>query len=225
MRWWLLASLVAVTVLILFVAFDALRVPKTDAGAALGNVNGSLSARGTRAPPPPVAAREAGSAAALPDTNTPGAKPTVARINSIERKQLQAAIREAREREQSAARERVKEPGATTSELTPEEQRAVKEGIRKQISEVTPLLAECYELEVAKSPELQGSLKLHFTIDGEPGVGGIVSDSVVVGGTLAEQSELGTCITETIYTLKFEPPKAGGTVEVEYPFVFGRAPK
>ena len=59
-----------------------------------------------------------------------------------------------------------------------------------------------------------------FTIDGEPEVGGIVSASEVTGGSLAEQQEMVTCVRETLFTAKFDPPEAGGTIVVEYPFAF-----
>jgi hypothetical protein len=51
-------------------------------------------------------------------------------------------------------------------------------------------------------------------------VGGIVSESEVTGGTLADRQEMVTCVKETLFSAKFDPPEEGGLIVVEYPFVF-----
>lgn len=121
-------------------------------------------------------------------------------------------------------------PGATSRPATTDPPQAPqappagpalsKEYIRKQIQEVRPLVAECYENAYPSGSRPSGDLMLHFTLEGEPGVGGIVSASAVAGGSLAGNPELSRCVTETLYTLAFEPPAAGGRVEVHYPFHF-----
>jgi hypothetical protein len=95
-----------------------------------------------------------------------------------------------------------------------------KEYIRERMQELVPLVQECYEAELASQPDLHGDLKLRFVIDGEPGVGGVVSESAIIAGSLAEIPELSRCVRETSYTLKFAPPEAGGSVTVVYPFIF-----
>lgn len=227
MRWRLPSIVVVLGVglgLAIFLGRELGSAPATsrEAGAAVGgSPNARLGGNRTSDPRQPAAVTTALSAS----TSAPAAKITT--INPIERRRIQAAIREARASSKLPAAQPTpaRSTEAPPTDLTPEQIAARRTEVRKQITEVAPLLAECYELEVAKQPELAGSLRLRFTIDGEPGVGGIVSESQVVGGTLAEQPDLATCITETIYTVKFAPPEAGGTIEVEYPFVFGQGLK
>jgi hypothetical protein len=144
----------------------------------------------------------------------------ITRIDAARRAQLRAAIARARaarsDKPQTAAAQAT--PPSAEDEGAPA---STRERIRKHIGEVVPLLAECYELERARKPDLAGNLMVRFTIDGEPEVGGIVSESEVTGGTLAQSQEMVTCVRETLFTAKFDPPESGGTIVVEYPFVFG----
>ena len=97
-----------------------------------------------------------------------------------------------------------------------------KESIRTSMREVVlPLLVECYTAALETSPDLGGTLKVHFAIVGEPEVGGIIEDSQVVReGPLGEHAELAECVQESMYALELPAPEDGGRVEVVYPFEF-----
>lgn len=97
-----------------------------------------------------------------------------------------------------------------------------REYIQAKVRELVPLVQECYESVLHDQPTLHGRLTVRFVIEGEPGVGSIVSESEVLDDGLGENAEIETCVRETMYTLKFDPPQAGGKVTVEYPFVFER---
>jgi hypothetical protein len=105
----------------------------------------------------------------------------------------------------------------------PESPALSREYIQARVHELVPLVQECYESALHKQPTLHGRLTVRFVMEGEPGVAGVVSESEVLVGGLAESVELKTCVRETMYTLKFDPPAAGGKVTVEYPFLFDRA--
>jgi len=62
---------------------------------------------------------------------------------------------------------------------------------------------------------------VNFTIEGEPGVGGVVGDSEIDPdkSTLADP-QMRECVQETMYGLEIDPPRDGGTVRVTYPFMF-----
>lgn len=96
-----------------------------------------------------------------------------------------------------------------------------KEYIRAQIRELVPMLAECYEGALDEDPQLAGTLRVEFTIGGEPEVGGLVETSEV----LADESTIThagmvECVRETMYAAQFEAPTHGGKVTVRYPFTF-----
>ncbi len=88
------------------------------------------------------------------------------------------------------------------------------------------VLKECYQNARRERPDLGGKLVINFTIVGEPGIGGLVSESAVD----AEKSTISDpgmreCVQETMYAAQFRAPAAGGEVEVTYPFVFASEPK
>lgn len=210
LRQFLISGIVILTALgvVLFIKTAPKRPASQRSGA--GETSDLSAARSS-------AAREESHAdAGAPHARAPQAKRGASLITPPERAQLEAAMRRVRAKQNA----RTESPDDEPADLTLDEADQRREEVRKQIAEVTPLLAECYELERARQPALSGSLRLRFTIDGEPGVGGIVTESMVVGGSLADETGLGRCITETIYTVKFAPPEHGGRIDVEYPFVF-----
>ncbi len=99
-----------------------------------------------------------------------------------------------------------------------------KEYIRERISEVVPLLGECYEIALENAPELAGALTIDFVIDAEEEVGGFVREAIVAEDSPLNDPVLAECVTETILSLEFVPPKDGGVVRVRYPFKFAPAP-
>jgi hypothetical protein len=95
-----------------------------------------------------------------------------------------------------------------------------KEYIRTSVRELIPLLVECYEQGLARDPKLAGSIIVDFTIEGEPGVGGVVGESAIdaAGSTLTDPA-FRECVQE------IEPPADGGVVKVRYPFEFRSDPE
>jgi hypothetical protein len=73
----------------------------------------------------------------------------------------------------------------------------------------------CYERELAKDPVLLGRIVINFTISGT----GVVSQSKVNRTTMGNQT-VESCVANQIRTIRFPPPKGGGIVIVNYPFVF-----
>lgn len=96
-----------------------------------------------------------------------------------------------------------------------------KDYIQEAMSGLLPMIVDCYKQAREAKPTLAGTLVVNFTIEGEPGVGGLVTESAIN----PEQSEiqdpgLGQCVQETMYALEIDPPTNGGTVKVTYPFTF-----
>ncbi len=93
--------------------------------------------------------------------------------------------------------------------------------IRQSVHELLPALTDCYTEGLTRNPKLEGEVEIDFTIEGEPDIGGVVSDSSIN----AEKSTLDDdvvrdCIAQTMYGLEIDPPKNGGKVSVHYPFAF-----
>jgi hypothetical protein len=96
-----------------------------------------------------------------------------------------------------------------------------KEYIRASVRELIPLLVECYEQGLERDPKLAGSIIVDFTIEGEPGVGGVVGESAIdaTASTLTDPA-VRECVQETMFGIEIEPPAGGGVVKVRYPFEF-----
>lgn len=93
--------------------------------------------------------------------------------------------------------------------------------VQQAMTALAPMISDCYKQALATHPTLAGTLVVNFTIEGEPDVGGVVTESAVD----PEQSEikdpaLGECVQETMFALEIDPPSNGGTVKVTYPFTF-----
>ena len=99
-----------------------------------------------------------------------------------------------------------------------------KDYIKERMMDIRPLLQECYETSMALHPELAagGTITITFRMAGEPGVGGVILDNKIVPekSTLAAAPYLAECVTESIYAMRFDPPGAGGYIDVNYPFIF-----
>ncbi len=81
---------------------------------------------------------------------------------------------------------------------------------RRQIDALNDLLGECYDLGRAEDPALQGKVMLLFTVSGEPGVGGLVSDAHFdESGTTIAQATARECMIESLGALELEPPPEG----------------
>ena len=93
--------------------------------------------------------------------------------------------------------------------------------IRRAVRELLPLLRDCYDQGLERDPKLAGTVTVEFTIEGEPGVGGVIGRSAVdpAATTLADAGAR-ECMQETLYALEIDPPADGGVVTVRYPFAF-----
>jgi RNA polymerase sigma factor (sigma-70 family) len=164
-----------------------------------------------------------GEAAATTDPRAPGQRPHVERLpDKASRATLLAAIREARARHASRATSAGgTAPGATYSPPAAPVADLDKEYIRAAVQEIIPLLTDCYAEGHDRNPKLKGEVIVNFTIEGEPGVGGLVGESRIdpkddgLGDPVVRE-----CIQETMYALKIDPPTSGGVVQVRYPFAF-----
>ena len=96
-----------------------------------------------------------------------------------------------------------------------------KDFIRAAVHDLIPMLTECYERGLLRDPKLTGDVIVDFTIEGEPDVGGVITESAVDGenSSLADP-DVRECIEQTMYSIKIDPPAHGGTVKVRYPFAF-----
>ncbi|HKU37721.1 MAG TPA: hypothetical protein VJR89_06225 [Polyangiales bacterium] len=122
----------------------------------------------------------------------------------------------------SSGKNDAKEGGTKdTTQQTSELPTPSRDYIRRQIAEIRPLLEEC----VAKNSAnpVEGMMQVSFTIDGEPGVGGLVRDSRIVDGTIPMPTELVACVEATLTSMTVAPPEAGGVINVNYPFAIQRS--
>ncbi|HEX5060303.1 MAG TPA: sigma-70 family RNA polymerase sigma factor [Kofleriaceae bacterium] len=136
---------------------------------------------------------------------------------------LLAAIRDAQTRKSAAS----SGTSASTSSTPPPALPGVdmdKEYIRGAVREIIPLLTECYAQGLERDPKLAGDVVVEFTIEGEPGVGGVIGSSAIdPKATSLGDDSVRECIQETMYAIKIDPPASGGTVTVRYPFAFAPA--
>ncbi len=98
-----------------------------------------------------------------------------------------------------------------------------KDYVQEAMKGLLPMIVDCYKQARETTPTLAGKLVVHFTIEGDPDTGGVVTESSID----PEQSEildpgLAECVEETMFALEIDPPANGGTVQVTYPFTFGR---
>lgn len=141
--------------------------------------------------------------------------------NADARAQLLQAIRSAQQRRARAATAsgpRSAPPPAITHEDLGDMDR---EYIRNSVRALLPLITECYETALETDPTLAGALVVNFTIEGEPDVGGLVTESSINDdGSEIRNESMRECLQETMFALEIDPPTNGGTVKVTYPFTF-----
>ncbi len=140
-------------------------------------------------------------------------------ITAEQRQQIIDLIEEARKHPVSPSAERMREFDETETASLEPTKLTTREYILEQLDGLSPLIKECYTTAKASNPDLASRIPVEFTIGGEPGVGGIVTQAGV-DPALAEERDLTECITETLYTLEIDPPENGGEVSVKYPFNF-----
>ena len=96
-----------------------------------------------------------------------------------------------------------------------------KEAIRQVIGSHINEVKYCYERELAKMPDLFGTVWVEFTIEAT----GEVSVSTALKRSTTRQAPVESCIAAAVRRWRFPEPAGGGGVVVTYPFVLTPAPK
>ena len=95
-----------------------------------------------------------------------------------------------------------------------------KRAIRAALIEVRPAILACYEAALQRHPGARGTLTLSLTIEGEPGVGGVVSAAEVLpAATSLADADLAACAIDVVLGVELPAPVAGTVVTVNYPYV------
>jgi hypothetical protein len=182
-------------------------------------------------PPPPATANTAGqgtSGAAPPGApqapaGTPGARRS-RRITREEFDRLRALVEAARQRRMSAPAPAPAEGPAAPAGGVQDYPRGrpgeVRAYLAAQIEELNPLVQQCYALAARETPGLAGELAVMFTVEGEPEVGGIISESDIIDGGLSSSQRLSECVRESMYAIRLEPPDKGMKIVINKTFSF-----
>jgi len=89
------------------------------------------------------------------------------------------------------------------------------EVIKKVINENKNQVRYCYEVELQRNQNLEGRVEVKWII----GATGAVATVAIKNSTI-KNPNVEQCLMAKIKNWKFPPPAGGGTVEVNYPFVF-----
>ncbi len=87
-----------------------------------------------------------------------------------------------------------------------------QESIRREVRARMGEIRLCYEQRLVDEPTLQGTTRVTFTI----GSDGSVLSSTGTGFDPA----VDTCVADVIKAIRFPAPDGGGTMRVNYPFIF-----
>ncbi|MCP4499456.1 MAG: FHA domain-containing protein [Deltaproteobacteria bacterium] len=90
-----------------------------------------------------------------------------------------------------------------------------REEIQRVVKRFLSKITFCYNKELAKNPNLSGKLVGTWTI----GSAGTVTMAKISQNTMGNKS-VGACVVKNIKRMRFPRPKGGGSVFVNYPFVF-----
>ncbi len=134
-----------------------------------------------------------------------------------------ASAREARDHRTAASTHTPTTPGAPTttgSDSTgtvldlQDNSGDTSDWAKRTLSTVDHLLGQCYDLGLAEDANLAGTIKVRFTLVGEPGVGGLLeSVEIVDADTTITQQTIRDCLTQQLYALELDPPPDGVTVK------------
>lgn len=92
---------------------------------------------------------------------------------------------------------------------------------KRALGTLNRLLGQCYDLGRAEDADLEGALKVRFTLVGEPSVGGLLSHvEILDGDTTITQPTLRDCVTQQLYALELDPPPDGVSIERELDLKF-----
>lgn len=206
-------------------------------GAAIvvaGGVGWYGLSSGARDEPAPAIATQTPAAAAAPrESSEPSGAKNVRKLASREaREKLLEQIRRAQERKLAAettapaVAAQPRGPAWTHKTIDRDSPAADREYVRDAVRGLLPLLVECYTAALEAQPTLAGKLVVSFTIEGEPGIGGLVTESAVdLEKSEIQDPDFGQCVQETMFALEIDPPADGGSVKVTYPFLFQPKPE
>ncbi|MEZ4467744.1 MAG: AgmX/PglI C-terminal domain-containing protein [bacterium] len=96
-----------------------------------------------------------------------------------------------------------------------------KEAVQAAIGTARPAIADCYRQALAQTADLEGVLKVSFTVQAEGGKGHM-KDAEIIEDTLGNPF-LGMCALRAIAELSFEA-EMDGEVKVNYPFILRPTP-
>jgi len=112
----------------------------------------------------------------------------------------------------------VQPPKPAKPEITMKEERPAgfcdKASVAKTITGRSGAYRACYEMELARNPDMEGRIELRFTIEPD----GSVSGSSVTDNTLGNK-KVEACLVKQISGLKFAKPD-GGVCVIRWPFKF-----
>lgn len=87
----------------------------------------------------------------------------------------------------------------------------IRRVVRAHVNEVR----HCYNMGLAKDPNMKGRVAVQFTIGGT----GKVSSSVVQESDLKDGNQVANCIAQAVRRWNFPKPASGGAALVTYPFI------
>jgi hypothetical protein len=108
----------------------------------------------------------------------------------------------------------VASPGTTVTTPCPTDDRRCLSRVTSKVRTRLGAIKDCYEQALHRNPTLSGRIIIHWTIAPT----GSVSEVNLEQDTLHD-AEVASCIMALVVRWSF-PPRAGGPVDVSFPFVF-----
>jgi hypothetical protein len=174
---------------------------------------------------PAIGSASASAPAGSSGTKPPARSPVRRLADPSKRQDMLEAIRKAAQKRMGTSATGGSTPQSATPPPTLPEGPDAKEYIRTSVRALIPLLVECYNEALERDPKLGGTMVVDFTIEGEPDVGGVIGDSAIADTeSTIKDPTMRECIQQTMYAIEIDPPAAGGTVKVRYPFEFSNNP-
>jgi RNA polymerase sigma factor (sigma-70 family) len=136
------------------------------------------------------------------------------------RDRMIGALRQAQVRRAAAVPTLVAPPSRPSPGASDDGEDLDKQYVREAVQAILPLITDCYETALVQQPKLAGRLIVDFTIEGDPDVGGLVTESAINRDSDIGDAGFRECVQETMYAIQIDPPSQGGVVRVTYPFEF-----
>ena len=94
---------------------------------------------------------------------------------------------------------------------------AIRDGLAGARAEVLA----CYDAALARTPDLAGTLTVRVVVEGEPDIGGVISDaSIARDVSTISDARLESCILDAVSVIELPAPDEGIVVTVHYPYTF-----